>query len=259
MTSRNITVFGSHRRPGRRTDARDARRPATAHSRAGRHPQTRLRRRASAGWCRRRNRRRRPGRCRQRAARHGRRPRRLLRDQLLRALLRPRRSSPRAWRAGAAPRRTRGVQARRSGPRWKTRATFVAADGNRMPMLMGKYNVPHFDAKGEANRALHRPRGADDASLHVVLLGQPDPLRHGAEEGRRTACSPSRCRWRDKRAARASPPRTSASAPTASSSGGAANVGKTVGIAGEHLTGAQMAAALTKALGPDGAVQRGHA
>jgi uncharacterized protein YbjT (DUF2867 family) len=31
--------------------------------------------------------------------------------------------------------------------------------------------------------------------------------------------------------------------------GGLANVGKTYGIAGEHLTGAQMAAALTKALG----------
>jgi uncharacterized protein YbjT (DUF2867 family) len=31
--------------------------------------------------------------------------------------------------------------------------------------------------------------------------------------------------------------------------GGTANVGKTFGLAGEHLTGAQMAAALTKALG----------
>ena len=29
---------------------------------------------------------------------------------------------------------------------------FVAP-GSRMPVLMGKYNVPHFDAKGEANRA----------------------------------------------------------------------------------------------------------
>ena len=29
---------------------------------------------------------------------------------------------------------------------------FVAP-GSRMPVLMGKYNVPHFDGKGEANRA----------------------------------------------------------------------------------------------------------
>ena len=33
-------------------------------------------------------------------------------------------------------------------------------------------------------------------------------------------------------------------------------IGKTVGIAGEHLTGAQMAAALTRAIGAGGALQR---
>jgi len=31
-----------------------------------------------------------------------------------------------------------------------TRAFFPL--GSRMPVLMGKYNVPHFDAKGEANK-----------------------------------------------------------------------------------------------------------
>ncbi|MFL6577319.1 MAG: NmrA/HSCARG family protein [Povalibacter sp.] len=29
---------------------------------------------------------------------------------------------------------------------------FFAADGSRMPVLQARYNVPHFDAKGEANR-----------------------------------------------------------------------------------------------------------
>ena len=29
---------------------------------------------------------------------------------------------------------------------------FVPADGTRMPVLMGRYNVPHFDAKGEADQ-----------------------------------------------------------------------------------------------------------
>ena len=38
---------------------------------------------------------------------------------------------------------------------------------------------------------------------------------------------------------------------------GASYIGKTVGIAGEHLTGAEMAAALGQALGQDGALQRG--
>ena len=28
---------------------------------------------------------------------------------------------------------------------------FFPADGKRMPVLQGKFNVPHFDAKGEAN------------------------------------------------------------------------------------------------------------
>src|SRR5512147_843589 len=32
-----------------------------------------------------------------------------------------------------------------------TRA-FIPADGSRMPVLTGGYNVPHFDGKGEANR-----------------------------------------------------------------------------------------------------------
>jgi uncharacterized protein YbjT (DUF2867 family) len=29
---------------------------------------------------------------------------------------------------------------------------LVPPDGSRMPVLMGRYNVPHFDAKGEADR-----------------------------------------------------------------------------------------------------------
>lgn len=35
---------------------------------------------------------------------------------------------------------------------------FFAADGTRMPVLQGKYNVPHFDAKGEANRFFSQQR-----------------------------------------------------------------------------------------------------
>ena len=32
---------------------------------------------------------------------------------------------------------------------------WVPLDDNRMPTLMGKYKVPHLDAKGEANHAVH--------------------------------------------------------------------------------------------------------
>ena len=34
-------------------------------------------------------------------------------------------------------------------------APLGPADDPRMPTLMGKYKVPHFDVKGEANHVLH--------------------------------------------------------------------------------------------------------
>ena len=39
--------------------------------------------------------------------------------------------------------------------------------------------------QGRGERDLHRARSAHDLPQHVLLLGQPDPLRHGAEEGSR--------------------------------------------------------------------------
>jgi hypothetical protein len=47
----------------------------------------------------------------------------------------------------------------------------VPLDDDRMPTLQDRYKVPHFDAKGEA----------DDQPADLVLLGQHDLLRHGAE------------------------------------------------------------------------------
>ena len=46
----------------------------------------------------------------------------------------------------------------------------------------GQVQRPALRCQGRGERALH-VEGADDAALHVVLLGQPDPLRHGTEEG----------------------------------------------------------------------------
>ena len=43
---------------------------------------------------------------------------------------------------------------------------FLPADGRRMPVLMGTYNVPHFDAKGEANR-FFTERGLPVTLLHT--------------------------------------------------------------------------------------------
>ena len=126
-----------------------------------------------------------------------------------------------------------------------TRA-FFPADGKRMPVLMGKYNVPHFDAKGEANKLftgrvpttlvntsfywdnlIHfgmGPKKGPDGVL-AFTLPMADKKLSGIAAEDIGKCVHGIFK------------------------GGVANVGKTYGLAGEHLTGAQMAAALTKALG----------
>ena len=48
---------------------------------------------------------------------------------------------------------------RRSTSIWSTledTRQWVPLADDRMPTLMGKYKVPHFDAKGEAEPLLHR-------------------------------------------------------------------------------------------------------
>jgi uncharacterized protein YbjT (DUF2867 family) len=124
--------------------------------------------------------------------------------------------------------------------------TFFAADGKRMPVLMGRYNVPHFDAKGEADalftskvpttllytsfywdNLIHfgmGPKKGPDGVL-AFTLPMADKRLSGiaAADIGKCACGIFR--------------------------EGVVHVGASVGIAGEHLTGAQMAAELTKVLG----------
>jgi uncharacterized protein YbjT (DUF2867 family) len=124
--------------------------------------------------------------------------------------------------------------------------TFFAADGKRMPVLMGRYNVPHFDAKGEADALFKSkvpttllytsfywdnlihfgmgPKKGPDGVL-AFTLPMADKRLSGiaAEDIGKCACGIFR--------------------------EGVVHVGASVGIAGEHLTGAQMAAELTKVLG----------
>jgi uncharacterized protein YbjT (DUF2867 family) len=127
-----------------------------------------------------------------------------------------------------------------------TRKWVPLADA-RMPTLMGKYKVPHFDAKGEANH-LFTDAGVPTTLLHTSFYW--DNLIHfgmgpkpGAD-GRLAFTLP----MADKRM----------SGIAAEDIGkcafgifreGTAHIGRSVGIAGEHLSGAQMAAELTKALG----------
>ena len=126
---------------------------------------------------------------------------------------------------------------------------WVPLSDNRMPTLMGKYKVPHLDAKGEANQVFTDlglpvtflqtsfywdnfiyfgmgPKKGPDGKLALTMpMGDKKLPGIAAEDIGRCAYGIFK-RGRE-------------------------FIGKTVGIAGEHLTGAQMAAALTKALGEE--------
>ncbi len=127
-----------------------------------------------------------------------------------------------------------------------TRLCIPLSD-NRMPTLHGKYKVPHFDGKGEANHFftdlgvpttfLHTsfywenffgmgPKRGPDGVLAITL-----PIGDRKMPGIATE-DIGKCAY-------------------GIFQKGRELIGKSVGIAGEHLTGAQMAAAMSKALGQE--------
>jgi len=124
---------------------------------------------------------------------------------------------------------------------------WVPLDDDRMPTLMGKYKVPHFDAKGEADHFftdLEVPTTFLLTSFYwdnLIYFGM-GPKK--GPDGRLAFTLP----MDDKKL-----PGIAADDIGRCAHGifkrGREYVGKTVGIAGEHLTGAQMAAALARALG----------
>jgi len=122
---------------------------------------------------------------------------------------------------------------------------YIPLDDSRMPTLQGKYKVPHFDAKGEADAAFAGvpttflltsfywenfiyfgmgPKKGPDGVLGITMpLGKAKfPGIASDDIG---ACAYGIFK------------------------GGEVYIGKRVGIAGEHLTGAEMAAGFSQALG----------
>jgi uncharacterized protein YbjT (DUF2867 family) len=124
---------------------------------------------------------------------------------------------------------------------------WVPLSDNRMPTLMGTHKVPHFEGKAEADRVFTKlgvpttflltsfywenfiffgmgPKKGPDGKLAITLpMGDKKLPGIAAEDIGKCALGIFK-KGRD-------------------------YIGKTVGIAGEHPTGAQMAAAFTKALG----------
>ncbi|MEO8485778.1 MAG: NmrA/HSCARG family protein, partial [Betaproteobacteria bacterium] len=124
---------------------------------------------------------------------------------------------------------------------------WVPLSDTRMPTLQGKYKVPHFDAKGEAN-ALFVAAGVPTTFLNTSFYW--DNLIHfgmGPAKGADGQLGFTL-------------PMGAAKLPGIASEDigkcaygifkrGGEFIGKTVGISGEHLSGAEMAASLTRALG----------
>jgi uncharacterized protein YbjT (DUF2867 family) len=126
---------------------------------------------------------------------------------------------------------------------------WVPLNDQRMPTLMEKYKVPHFDAKGEANQVFRDydlpvtflntsfywdnfiyfglgPKRGPDGKLAITLpMGDKKLPGIAAEDIGKTAYQIFK-RGRE-------------------------YYGKTIGIASDHLTGEQIAGALTKALGQE--------
>jgi uncharacterized protein YbjT (DUF2867 family) len=126
---------------------------------------------------------------------------------------------------------------------------WVPLEDDRMPTLMGKYKVPHFDAKGEAD-GIFRDLGVPTTVLltafywdNLIFFGA-GPQR--SLDGTLALIYP----MDDKKL-----PGIAAEDIGKCAYGifkrGQEFIGKTVGIAGQHLTGQEMADALTRALGQE--------
>lgn len=124
---------------------------------------------------------------------------------------------------------------------------WVPLSDNRMPTLLGKYKVPHFDAKGEVEREFTKlglpvtflltsfywdnliffgmgpKKGPDGTLLFTLAMGDKNLPGIAVEDIGKCALGIFKS--------------------------GKESIGKTIGIAGEHLTGKEMAEAMSKVLG----------
>jgi uncharacterized protein YbjT (DUF2867 family) len=126
---------------------------------------------------------------------------------------------------------------------------WIPLSDNRMPTLQGKYKVPHFDAKGEADQIFK------DLGLPLTILLSTfywdNAIYFGmgpqkGADGKYTLTFPTG----DAKIAAIAAEDIGKCA-YGIFKNGAEWIGKTVAIAGEHLTGKQMAAAYSKGLGID--------
>jgi len=124
---------------------------------------------------------------------------------------------------------------------------WVPLTDDRMPTLGGKYKVPHFDGKGEADRVFAQHGAPTTVLLTSFYWDNFIHFGMGPKKGPDGALAIT-FPMGDKKL-----PGIAAEDIGGCALGifkkGTEFIGKTVGIAGDHATGAQMAAAFAKALG----------
>ncbi len=126
---------------------------------------------------------------------------------------------------------------------------FVPLSDDRMPTLMGKYKVPHFDAKGEADEVF---RELEVPTTFLLASFYWDNLIHfgmGPKKGPDGKLALTLPMANKKLAGIAA--EDIGKVAYAIFERGDEMIGKTVGIAGGHQTGVQLAKSLTKALGKE--------
>ena len=173
-----------------------------------------------------------------------RRPRRLLHLFFLGALFRPREGTGRAA-AMACAAKAAGV----AYVIWSTLGTprqwVPLSDPGCAP---GEVQGAALRRQGRGQRLVHCGRRADQHSSSSFYWENLIYFGMGPRKGTDGVSSSSRCRGRPQAALHRRGGHRSLR-PTGSSSAGSEFIGRTVGVAGDHLTGAEMAAALGRALG----------
>jgi uncharacterized protein YbjT (DUF2867 family) len=126
---------------------------------------------------------------------------------------------------------------------------WVPLEDDRMPTLMGKYKVPHFDAKGEADGIF---RDLDVPTTVLLTAFYWDNLIYfGAGPQRGPDGTLALIYPMDDKKLPGIAAEDIGKCAYGIFKRGREFIGKTVGIAGQHLTGQEMADALTRALGQE--------
>lgn len=124
---------------------------------------------------------------------------------------------------------------------------LLPLEDSRMPVLQEKYNVPHFDIKGEGNE-LFRQAGVPVTFLNTTFYFQGFLQGLGPQRGEDGVLALNLPLEDGKLLAGVDVADIGRTA-FAILKGGESFIGQTVGLAGDHLTGAQYAEKLADALG----------